>query len=103
MFPCGAEMASSTSTTSGPVKPNVAAPSTNNIIGERISDTSDLDLRGLVSSTQRLNPVLEHVRNVGKEFGEIVADYQVGRTTGVLYLRCVEPIRIFSYVLIDIH
>jgi hypothetical protein len=101
MLPCGAGMASSTSTTSGPVKPN--APSTNNIIGERIFDTSDLDLRGIVSSTQRLNPVLEHVRNVGKEFGEIVADYQVGRTTGVLYLRCVEPIRIFTYVLIDIH
>lgn len=29
------------------------------------------------------------MRNVGKEFGDIVADYQVGRTTGVLFLRSV--------------
>jgi len=36
---------------------------------------------------QRGNPVLESIRNVGKEFGDIVADYQVGRTTGVLFLR----------------
>ncbi|EED78769.1 predicted protein, partial [Postia placenta Mad-698-R] len=34
----------------------------------------------------RGNPVLEHIRNVGKEVREIVADYQVGRTTGVLFL-----------------
>ena len=36
---------------------------------------------------QRGNPVLECIRNVGKEFGDILADYQVGRTTGVLFLR----------------
>lgn len=36
---------------------------------------------------QRGNPVLECIRNVGKEYGDIVADYQVGRTTGVLFLR----------------
>jgi len=35
---------------------------------------------------QRGNPVLECIRNVGKEFGDIQADYQVGRTTGVLFL-----------------
>ncbi|KAF8893821.1 restriction endonuclease type II-like protein, partial [Infundibulicybe gibba] len=35
---------------------------------------------------QRGNLVLECIRNVGKEFGEIVADYQVGRTTGILFL-----------------
>ena len=39
---------------------------------------------------QRGNPILESVRNVGKEFGDILADYQVGRTTGVLFLRYVE-------------
>ena len=33
---------------------------------------------------------MECVRNVGKEFGDILADYQVGRTTGVLFLRYVE-------------
>ena len=39
---------------------------------------------------QRGNPILESVRNVGKEFGDILADYQVGRTTGVLFLRYVD-------------
>jgi hypothetical protein len=38
---------------------------------------------------QRLNPVVECIRNVGKEYGEIPADFQVGRTTGVLFLRSV--------------
>ncbi|KAF9012392.1 restriction endonuclease type II-like protein [Cyathus striatus] len=51
--------------------PVVIPPSRNNII---------------INPLQRGNPVLECIRNVGKEFGEIVADYQVGRTTGVLYL-----------------
>ncbi|KAH9919483.1 DNA repair protein rad10 [Epithele typhae] len=40
----------------------------------------------IVNPCQRGNPVLECVRNVGKEFGEIVADYQVGKTMGVLFL-----------------
>ncbi|PPQ67270.1 hypothetical protein CVT25_005854 [Psilocybe cyanescens] len=40
----------------------------------------------VVNTSQRGNPVLECIRNVGKEFGDIVADYQVGRTTGVLFL-----------------
>ncbi|KAJ2931458.1 hypothetical protein H1R20_g5631, partial [Candolleomyces eurysporus] len=40
----------------------------------------------VINSLQRGNPVLECIRNVGKEFGDIIADYQVGRTTGVLYL-----------------
>ncbi|KAJ2918065.1 hypothetical protein MD484_g2412, partial [Candolleomyces efflorescens] len=40
----------------------------------------------VINPLQRGNPVLECIRNVGKEFGDIIADYQVGRTTGVLYL-----------------
>ncbi|OBZ68139.1 DNA excision repair protein ERCC-1 [Grifola frondosa] len=40
----------------------------------------------IVNPCQRGNPILDCIRNVGKEFGEIVADYQVGRTTGVLFL-----------------
>ncbi|KAK7057111.1 DNA excision repair protein ERCC-1 [Favolaschia claudopus] len=40
----------------------------------------------VVSPLQRGNPVLEAIRNVPKEFGDIVCDYQVGRTTGVLFL-----------------
>lgn len=41
----------------------------------------------LAASLQRLNPVLECIRNVGKEFGDIVPDFQVGRTTCILFLR----------------
>ncbi|KAH6910356.1 DNA excision repair protein ERCC-1, partial [Coprinopsis sp. MPI-PUGE-AT-0042] len=40
----------------------------------------------IINPLQRGNPVLECVRNVGKEFGDIIVDYQVGRTTGVLWL-----------------
>jgi DNA excision repair protein ERCC-1 len=40
----------------------------------------------IINHTQRGNPILECIRNVGKEFSDIPADYQVGRTTGVLYL-----------------
>ncbi|GJJ06669.1 hypothetical protein Clacol_000864 [Clathrus columnatus] len=37
-----------------------------------------------------MNPVLDAIRNVPKEFGDIVPDFKVGRTTGVLYLRIEE-------------
>ncbi|KAJ8076520.1 ssDNA endonuclease and repair protein rad10 [Marasmius tenuissimus] len=40
----------------------------------------------ILNPLQRGNPILEHVKNVGTEFGDIIADYQVGRTTGVLFL-----------------
>ncbi|KAG6841873.1 hypothetical protein C0991_005603 [Blastosporella zonata] len=40
----------------------------------------------LINPLQRGNTVLDNIKNVGKEFGDIVADYQVGRTTGVLFL-----------------
>ncbi|KAF9268921.1 DNA repair protein rad10 [Marasmius fiardii PR-910] len=40
----------------------------------------------ILNPLQRGNPILEHVKNVGTEYGDIIADYQVGRTTGVLYL-----------------
>ncbi|KAL1748852.1 restriction endonuclease type II-like protein [Schizophyllum fasciatum] len=40
----------------------------------------------IVRPVQRGNPVLEAIKNVGKEYGDIVADFQVGRTTGVLFL-----------------
>ncbi|KIY50311.1 DNA repair protein rad10, partial [Fistulina hepatica ATCC 64428] len=40
----------------------------------------------IVNPLQRGNPLLETIRNVGQEFGDIVVDYQVGRTTGVLFL-----------------
>ena len=41
----------------------------------------------IINPCQRLNPIVECIRNVPKEFGEITPDYQVGRTTGVLFLR----------------
>ncbi|KAG0707314.1 restriction endonuclease type II-like protein [Suillus ampliporus] len=53
-------------------KPPVVQPGTGNNI--------------IINPNQRLNPVLECIRNVGKEFGDIVPDFQVGRTTCVLFL-----------------
>ncbi|KAL0956529.1 hypothetical protein HGRIS_002670 [Hohenbuehelia grisea] len=55
-----------------PPKPPVVQPGTGNNI--------------IIGPNQRGNPVLEQIKNVGKEFGDIVVDFQVGRTTGVLYL-----------------
>jgi DNA excision repair protein ERCC-1 len=43
----------------------------------------------VINPSQRLNPIVESIRNVPKEFGDILPDYQVGRTTGVLFLRYV--------------
>ncbi|EPQ25785.1 uncharacterized protein PFL1_06652 [Pseudozyma flocculosa PF-1] len=40
----------------------------------------------LVNSCQRGNPVLQHIRNVGWEYGDIVPDYQVGVASCVLFL-----------------
>ncbi|KIM56296.1 hypothetical protein SCLCIDRAFT_1220457 [Scleroderma citrinum Foug A] len=40
----------------------------------------------VINPNQRLNPLLNCIRNVGKEFGDIVPDYQVGRTTCILFL-----------------
>ncbi|KAH7888765.1 restriction endonuclease type II-like protein [Phlebopus sp. FC_14] len=40
----------------------------------------------VINPNQRLNPVLQCIRNVGKEFGDIVPDFQVGRTTCILFL-----------------
>ncbi|KAF8345894.1 restriction endonuclease type II-like protein [Amanita rubescens] len=59
------------SSTSAPAPPVVHPGSGNNII---------------VNPRQRLNPVLNFIRNVGTEYGDIPGDFQVGRTTGVLYL-----------------
>ena len=41
----------------------------------------------IINPCQRLNPIVECIRNVPKEFGDILPDYQVGKTTGVLFLR----------------
>ncbi|OSD07971.1 hypothetical protein PYCCODRAFT_1449097 [Trametes coccinea BRFM310] len=65
-------VAASSSRPGGAPRPPVVVPGSGNNI--------------IVNPCQRGNPVLECIRNVGKEFGEIVADYQVGRTTGVLFL-----------------
>jgi DNA excision repair protein ERCC-1 len=76
------------------VRPPVVQPGTGNNI---VINPNQVDCKALycqlaltIFRLQRLNPVLECVRNVGKEFGDIVCDFQVGRTTGVLFLRCVQ-------------
>lgn len=38
---------------------------------------------------QKGNPIIAHIRNVTWEYGDIGPDYQVGATTGLLFLRCV--------------
>lgn len=43
----------------------------------------------LVNSCQRGNPVLSHIKGVAWEFADIVPDYQVGVSNGVLFLRYV--------------
>ncbi|ORX91967.1 DNA repair protein rad10, partial [Basidiobolus meristosporus CBS 931.73] len=40
----------------------------------------------IVNPCQRGNPILQHVRNVPWEYGEIVPDYQVGISSCVLFL-----------------
>ncbi|RDB24984.1 DNA excision repair protein ERCC-1 [Hypsizygus marmoreus] len=62
---------SAPATTNTPVVPPVIPGTGTNII---------------INPLQRGNLVLDCIRNVGKEFGDIIADYQVGRTTGVLFL-----------------
>jgi DNA excision repair protein ERCC-1 len=79
-------MTSTASTSNAP--PVVVPGSGKNIVINPLQVSSTLSNGTLCSSdSQRGNPVLECIRNVGKEFGDIIADYQVGRTTGVLYLR----------------
>ena len=41
----------------------------------------------LVNSCQRGNPVLQHIKGVAWEYADIVPDYQVGLSNGVLFLR----------------
>ncbi|GAA5824406.1 hypothetical protein JCM11251_000408 [Rhodosporidiobolus azoricus] len=40
----------------------------------------------LVSTRQKGNPVINHIRSVPWEYGDIKCDYQVGATAGLLYL-----------------
>lgn len=40
----------------------------------------------MVNTCQKGNPIITHIRSVPWEYGDIVPDYQVGATTGVLYL-----------------
>ncbi|KAH7099287.1 DNA repair protein rad10 [Auriculariales sp. MPI-PUGE-AT-0066] len=40
----------------------------------------------LVNTCQRGNPVLEHIKNVSKEWADIVPDFQIGRTACALFL-----------------
>ncbi|KAJ2994145.1 ssDNA endonuclease and repair protein rad10 [Globomyces sp. JEL0801] len=41
----------------------------------------------IVNTNQKGNPLLEHIKNIRYEFKEIKPDYQVGTSTGILFLR----------------
>lgn len=44
----------------------------------------------IINPNQKGNPIISAgIRNVPWEYGEIPCDYQVGASTGVLFLRCV--------------
>lgn len=40
----------------------------------------------LVNNCQRGNPILQHIRNVGWEYADIIPDYQVGVSSCILFL-----------------
>lgn len=40
----------------------------------------------IVNRNQKGNPVLKFITNVSHQFGDILCDYEVGKTTGVLFL-----------------
>lgn len=46
----------------------------------------------LVNSCQRGNPVLQYIKGVAWEYADIVPDYQVGLSNGVLFLRYVRKL-----------
>lgn len=52
-------------------RPIVMHPSSNTIV---------------INPCQKGNPIINHIRNVAYEWGDILSDYQVGATTGVLFL-----------------
>lgn len=75
-----------------PVRPPVVQPGTGNNIIVNPCQVSHVMLQIWTELSpshvgKRGNPILECIRNVGKEFGDVVVDYQVGRTTGILFLR----------------
>ncbi|KAM0756184.1 DNA repair protein rad10 [Meredithblackwellia eburnea MCA 4105] len=41
----------------------------------------------LVNTCQKGNPVMLHIKNTAWEYGDIIPDYQLGNTTGALYLQ----------------
>ncbi|WFD22140.1 ssDNA endonuclease and repair protein rad10 [Malassezia equina] len=47
----------------------------------------------LVNSCQRGNPVLQHIKGVAWEYADIVPDYQVGLSSGVLFLSLTPSLR----------
>ncbi|ORY24194.1 restriction endonuclease type II-like protein [Naematelia encephala] len=68
---------SNTSEPAGPVTPVRAKP-----INRPAASKNAI----VYNAVQRRNPVLQSIKNVGIEIGDIVADYQVGTHNGVLFL-----------------
>ncbi|CAD6892014.1 unnamed protein product [Tilletia controversa] len=54
--------------------------------GPRIAGAQSAGNTILVNSCQKGNPILQFIRNIGWEYGDIVADYQVGATSCILFL-----------------
>ncbi|KAH8916250.1 DNA repair protein rad10 [Atractiella rhizophila] len=73
----------STSSAASSSRPNVIQPS-------RPDPTKHIKRSApnsiLVSPVQKGNPLLQFIKTVPWEYGDILGDYQVGLTTGVLYL-----------------
>ncbi|SCV69877.1 BQ2448_1271 [Microbotryum intermedium] len=65
----------------------VSAPASSSSVSEggRVVQRKSLNAI-LVNTCQKGNPVVNNIRNTPWEYGDIKADYQVGATTGVLYL-----------------
>lgn len=107
-------MASASTAVAGPsrpqVRPPVVHPGSGNAI---IINPCQVRLRAIswphnylpiLCICKRLNPILDSIRNVSKEFGDIVPDFQLGRTTCALFLRsvrtrCPRMKKLYSYCL----
>ncbi|PWY98650.1 hypothetical protein BCV70DRAFT_25436 [Testicularia cyperi] len=70
------------STDANGARPGVAQPRPRPLIRGAVGSGNTV----LVNSCQRGNPVLQHIRNIGWEYADIVPDYQVGLASCVLFL-----------------
>ncbi|KAN0062448.1 ssDNA endonuclease and repair protein rad10 [Thecaphora frezii] len=77
-----ASASTSTSTSTSTSGPGVVQPRPRPQIRSAVGGGTTV----LVNRCQRGNPVLQHIRNVGWEYGDIVPDYQTGVSRCILFL-----------------